>query len=159
MIAAVREWLISVVCAAMLVSVAENAAPPGNLRKIVSLIGGLILLVVLVRPLTALDLRDWIPEYSGYVREVEQRQDELEKDQTRQLQILIEQRTAAYISDKAEALGLTCRVEVECRTDGDSLPRPFGVTVFGTASQELRNWIRQELDIPEERQVYHETEP
>jgi len=158
MIAAVREWLFSIVCASMLVSVAENAAPPGNLRKIVSLIGGLILLVVLVRPLMELDLCDWIPEYGGYVKEVEQRQEELEKDRARQLQILIEQRTAAYISDKAESMGLACRVEVECRAGGDGLPRPVGVTVFGTASQELKNWIRKELDIPEERQVYHGTE-
>ena len=99
MIGAAREWLVSVVCAAMLVSVAENAVPPGEFRKTVSLIGGLILLVVLVRPLNASVTGGILPDCENYVREVERRQEELEAEQRDALQTLIEQRTAAYISD------------------------------------------------------------
>ena len=158
MIEAVKEWLVSVICAAMLVSVAENTAPPGELKKTVSLLGGLILLAVLVRPLNALDPGRILPETGSYSRSVEQLKEELETQRRDTLQTLIEQRTAAYISDKAAELGLECRVEVECRTGEDGIPRPFGVTVFGVTSRELQSWIHRELDIPEERQVYHGTE-
>lgn len=158
MIETIKEWLVSVICAAMLVSVAENTAPPGELKKTVSLLGGLILLAVLVRPLNALDPGRILPETGAYSRSVEQLKEELETDRGDTLQTLIEQRTAAYISDKAAELGLECRVEVECRTGEDGIPWPFGVTVFGVTSRELQSWIHRELDIPEERQVYHGTE-
>ena len=158
MIEAVREWLISVVCTAMLVSAAENAAPSGEMRKTVSLIGGLILLIMLVRPLN--ELRPgWILSESGsYTRTVEQVKKELQTEQQESLRSLIEQRVEAYISDKAAELGLECRVEVESSVGEDGLPRPFSVTVYGEPDRELQNWIHTELDIPKERQVYHGTE-
>lgn len=158
MIAAVREWLVSVVCAAMLIAVAENTAPAGNLRKITSVTGGLILLIVLVRPLIGVDFESLFADYDICAREVELRQEELEEDYIRQVRLLIEQRIAAYISDKAEVMGAACCAKVECRISENGLPVPYRVIVHGTAPQELKNWIRQELDIPEERQVYRGTE-
>ena len=48
---ALREWLTSLVAVSMLLSVAQTLVPEGSIRKIASFTGGLILLVVLLRPL------------------------------------------------------------------------------------------------------------
>ena len=50
MMAALRSWLTAVLAAAVLLSLAERLAPEGSLRKITSLVGGLILLLVCFMP-------------------------------------------------------------------------------------------------------------
>lgn len=155
MIAALRGWLTSVIYAAMMVAVAEHIAPPGGLKKIVSLTGGLILLVILVRPVEDMRLDFLWGRYDDYARSVERCREELEKDRLSETRKLIEQRTAAYISDKAKRLGLDCQVTVRCKTGEEGVPYPDSVTIKGTVSEELRKWIEEELDIPTERQVFH----
>lgn len=157
MMAAVREWLVSLIYAAMVIAVAENMAPAGGLKKIVSMTGGLVLLVMLLRPLGDLELGGWNTGYDDYACQVEQRRLELEEENFHELQRLIEQQTAAYISDKAKQLGLDCRVEVRCKRE-DGMPYPHSVTVHGPFSEALGAWMEQELDIPAERQVFHGTE-
>lgn len=158
MIAALREWLVSVICAAVAVAVAESMALEGSMKKIVSMTGGLILLVLLLRPLGGMEPDLFLPEYGTYNREIQQRQEELEAENIRQLQTIIERETAAYILDKAAELGVDCRVTVHCRADEAGVPRPYSVTVNGPVSEELENWIEGVLNIPKERQVFHGTE-
>ena len=105
MIAALRGWLTSVIYTAMVIAVAENMAPPGGMKKIVSMTGGLILLVMLVKPIGTIELEFLQLPYNSYVYSVEKRQDELEKDYLKELKGLIEQRTAAYISDSRIYIG------------------------------------------------------
>ena len=158
MMDAVRSWLVSVICTAMAVAVAESIAPSGGMKKIVSLAGGFLLLLVLVQPLEDLRPDAFHLEYAAYQQSVERRQKELEKEQQKELQALIEQQTAAYISDKAKGLGLDCRVTVCCKVGEEGVPYPDSVTMEGAASEELGAWIAQELNIPTERQVFHEVE-
>ncbi len=155
MIAALRGWLTSVIYTAMVIAVAENMAPPGGMKKIVSMTGGLILLVMLVKPIGTIELEFLQLPYNSYVYSVEKRQDELEKDYLKELKGLIEQRTAAYISDKAKRLGLECRATVLCEVGEEGVPYPHRVTIQGTVSEELKQWIEEELGIPTERQVFH----
>ena len=158
MMEALRSWLVSVVCTAMTVSVAESIAPPGGLKKIVSLMGGFLILLVLVKPLEDLKTDFLHMEYEEYQQSVEQRRLELEMEQQKEMRALIEQETAAYISDKAKDMGLECRVTVRCKVGEEGVPYPDSVTVEGAASEELGRWIAQELNIPTERQVFHGVE-
>ena len=158
MMDAVRSWLVSVICTAMAVAVAESIAPPGGMKKIVSLTGEFLLLLVLVQPLEDLRPDAFHLEYDVYRQSVERQRQELEKEQKKELQTLIEQQTAAYISDKARNLGLDCRVTVCCKVGEEGVPYPDSVTVEGAASEELGAWITQELNIPTERQVFHGVE-
>ena len=82
----------------------------------------------------------------------------MEIEQQKEMQALIEQETAAYISDKAQDMGLECRVTVRCKVGEEGVPYPDSVTVEGAASEELRRWITRELNIPSERQVFHGVE-
>lgn len=155
MMTAVREWLLSLVCTAMLISAAERMAPEGGMRKLVSMTGGLILLVMLMRPVVRMDTDVLKADYGGYLLAVERRQEELAKEQDAQLRQLIEHKTAAYISDKAGQLGLDCSVEVRCAAEEDGIPYPWSAEIFGETSKELESWMERELDIPAERQVVH----
>ena len=155
MMAAVRGWLSSVIYTALVIAVAEAMAPEGGMKKIVSMTGGLVLLLMLIQPLSELRPELWQPVFGEYTRAVEERREEMEKENAAELRRLIEQRLAAYISDKAKGMGLDCRVEVFCRAGEDGVPYPYRVGIGGTASEELRKWIKEELKIPEERQVVH----
>ena len=155
---ALREWLTSLVAVSMLLSVAQTLVPEGNIRKIASFTGGLILLVVLLRPLLGADLSRLDLHLEDYERAIGQRQEELASAGEAELAGIIEERTAAYISDKADTLGLAVKVQVETKPAGDGVPVPWRAELWGPRSPALATYMEEELGIPGERQVWHEGE-
>ena len=158
MMAALREWLTSVVVVAMLLAVAQTLLPEGSLRKIGSFTGGLILLVALTRPLLGTDLERLGVDMESCRREIAARQAELSEENRDALAAGIAKRTEAYISTQAEKQGAAVTARVETRTGEEGIPLPWSTELTGEPSPELAAWIAQELDIPEERQVWHERE-
>ena len=155
---ALREWLTSLVAVSMLLSVARTLVPEGSIRKISSFTGGLILLVVLLRPLLGADLSRLDLHLEDYERAIGQRQEELASAGEAELAGTIEERTAAYISDKADTLGLAVKVQVETKPAGDGVPVPWRAELWGPRSPALATYMEEELGIPGERQVWHEGE-
>ena len=155
---ALREWLTSLVAVSMLLSVAQTLVPEGSIRKISSFTGGLILLVVLLRPLLGADLSRLDLHLEDYERAIGQRQEELASAGEAELAGIIEERTAAYISDKADTLGLAVKVQVETKPAGDGVPVPWRAELWGPRSPALATYMEEELGIPGERQVWHEGE-
>lgn len=153
-----REWLTSLVAVSMLLSVAQTLVPEGSIRKIASFTGGLILLVVLLRPLLGADLSRLDLHLEDYERAIGQRQEELASAGEAELAGIIEERTAAYISDKADTLGLAVKVQVETKPAGDGVPVPWRAEIWGPRSPALATYMEEELGIPGERQVWHEGE-
>ena len=158
MIEAVREWLTSLVLAAMLVTVAQSLIQPGTIRQIASFIGGLILLAVLLRPILASDLLGFEVDFTAWQATVEEREAELRREQGEELAAIIEERTEAYISDKAGELGLAVHARVETRAGNDGVPVPWSAELTGERSAELAACLTEDLGIPAERQVWHERE-
>ena len=158
MIGAVRVWLTSIVMVTLLLSVAQTLIPEGTIRKIAGFTGGLILLVALLRPVLGADLERLHLDLGDYERAIEERQEELASAGNAELKALIESQTAAYISDKANALGLEVTVRVETDTGDDGVPVPAAAEVTGPRSEELASYMENELGIPRERQVWHERE-
>lgn len=156
MMEALGRWLLSVSAAALLVSVVQALIPEGGLRRTASFTGGLLLLAVLLRPAVDLDLSSLSLGLEAWTEQVEQRQSELEQQQTNALAEGIAERTAAYISDKAAALGLRVTVRVETETGEDGIPIPAAVEVDGPRSDALSAYIAEELGIPVQRQVWKE---
>ena len=155
---ALRERLPSLVAVSMLLSVARTLVPEGSIRKISSFTGGLILLVVLLRPLLGADLSRLDLHLEDYERAIGQRQEELASAGEAELAGIIEERTAAYISDKADTLGLAVKVQVETKPAGDGVPVPWRAELWGPRSPALATYMEEELGIPGERQVWHEGE-
>ncbi len=158
MMAAVREWLTAVVTVTMLLSVVQVLVPEGHLRRIASFLGGLILLVTLLRPLLGTDLDRLDLRLETYEREIAERQEVLAAAGKEELASIIELRTAAYISDKADALGLAVTVQVQTETGPEGVPVPHRAELTGPRSEELASYMEGELGIPRERQVWHEEE-
>lgn len=153
--AALREWLTAVMAVSLLLSVARMLVPVGPLRDVAALIGGLILLTVLLRPVLDLDMEDIHLNAERFTETVEQRQAELEAVADQALTERIESETAAYISDKAGSLGLTLRVRVTAE-DRDGVPVPVRVELTGPRSEVLSRWMETELGLPAEGQVWNE---
>lgn len=158
MMEAVRAWLTSVVLVSVLLSAAQSLIPPGTVRKAAGFTGGLILLLVLLRPVLGADLEHLELDFDHYQAAVEERQEELADTQTEAMASIIAEQTEAYILDKAGELGLEVTVRVETRTEGNGIPVPWSAELTGSWSQALASARETELGIPAERQVWHERE-
>ena len=156
MIEAVQEWLRAVVVTALLLSVVQTLLPEGNVRRIASFSGGLILMLVLLRPLLGTDLSALELDLAPYREAIEERQAELEAQSDQELEQLIAERTGAYILEEAARLGMQIQVRVETVPGDDGMPVPVRVEITGAYSSQLSEWIAQELGIPGEEQVWHE---
>lgn len=157
MLDVIRQWLLGISCAALVIAMAESLTPSGTIRKIGRLTGGLVLLIAMLGPLLSLDegaLTQALTEYrislDDYSQELEQEDQELMKG-------IIEERSGAYIQDKAESMGIDCQVAVEAGEEGD-WPVPEYVTVFGALTAEEQAKLTREIEtdfaIPSERQYY-----
>lgn len=157
MIGAVRSWLSSIAAVTLLLTVVQTLVPEGTLRKITGFTGGLLLLAALLQPVLKTDLGRLRLDFSDYEEAIEARSAELDAAGKEELAAIIAGRTSAYISDKADALGLAveARVETEPGEDGET-PLPASVVLTGPYSRELADWIAGELGILAERQVWHE---
>ena len=155
MIGALRTWLLSIIAAGLVLSILYALLPKGRLRPIVRTAGGVVLMLVILRPLTELDLEGFAVSYDDYAREIRELTEQYRAADTAELAAIIERETAAYISDKAATLGLTVTARVETETGEDGIPIPSAVEVDGPRSPELETYIAQELGIPPERQVWN----
>lgn len=158
----IRNWLLGVTCAAMLLALAESLAPEGNIKRICRLAGGLVLVFAAISPVVKLDEVDLARLTRSYQLSAEEYSKTLESKNDFLYETIIAENTAAYILDKAKELGMTCRVSVTVGWD-DGTPRPAAVTIQGdwTPQQKetLRQMIEQDLGIPAPMQYFEETQP
>lgn len=157
MIELLKQWLVGITGAAMIVALADSLTPAGTVRKIGRMVGGLVLLIAVVKPVMGLDF-DALA-FSNLHLELENRQEELEKTDTELLKTIIGEKTGAYILDKAKELGIVCqRVEVTCAVGDGNMPFPSEVIIYGDLGEEqhraLSRSIEADLAIPEDRQSY-----
>ena len=158
MIGLIRQWLTAVVLVTMLLSVAQTLVPEGTVRKITSFIGGLLLLVVMLQPLLRTDLGSLRIHAEDYAAAIEERQAELESAENEALAQGIAERTAAYISDKANTLGLVVTAKVRAEPGDGGVPVPWSAELVGPRSEALAAYIEDELGIPRGRQTWNEVE-
>lgn len=133
-------------CAAMIAALANALCPEGFPKKLTRMAGGLLLLLAALGPVRRLDenaLGDALAKYraqqSGYTQAM--------AGQEETIKSIIAQETAAYISDKAAALGIEePQVQVECRMTEDGFAAPERVEVRGRGSQEAWSQLRQALN-------------
>jgi len=151
-----REWLFSVITVSGMLAVAQTLVPEGTVRKIASFTGGLILMVTLLQPLPGMAPERFELRLEHYRQEIESRQRELEGRGAGELTELIKSRTAAYIMDKADALGLRVQVRILMETGADGIPVPVAAELTGEYSEALSAYLERDLGIPAERQVWHE---
>lgn len=156
-----RQWITGVVCAAMIGALAEGLAPPGRVKRAGRLAVGLLLLAAMVKPLVGLDFDALAGALAEYRPDGAACRQALEEKNGAVLKTIIEERTNAYISDKAKTLGMDCAAEVTYYYGTDGEVRPEAVVVRGefTESQRagLSRALEGELGIPTEKQSFERT--
>lgn len=155
----IRIWVLSVTCTAALVALAESLAPKGSVKKLLKLVGGLVLMLCVVRPVLKLDTGDLGEILTRYRVESSTREMDVGEENMRLIKAIIEEETGAYILDKARSLGIRCEVRVTAQArEGEELPVPCQVWILGTLDEKereaLTRLIEAELAIPAEQQTY-----
>ncbi|MCL1806997.1 MAG: hypothetical protein FWG31_04775 [Oscillospiraceae bacterium] len=149
-----RFWFFGVAGAAAVGVFALAVTPQGSTKKVVQIASALVLCIAVLRPFTGFN---GLPEFDtdGFLPAM---QTDFSEASDKMLSSLIADRTAAYIVNKAQALGLAVSVSVTCRTGDHHYPEPWSVTVRHErpehAKSALGKLISQDLDIPPERQSY-----
>lgn len=154
----VRQWIVSITCAAVLLAAVRCLMPPGGARQVGCLAGGLVLLLCVASPLVHLDVEKLALTINEYSFSGQENSDLLNTENERLIKQIIEGETAAYITDKARELGAQCRAEVTFSYSDDGAVDPVAVTVRGTLTQwqqeQLSSFIASELAVPKENQTF-----
>lgn len=154
MMAALREWLTSVVTVTMLISVSRILVPEGTLRKVFSFTAGLILLAALLQPLIHADISKLDVRLQTYRSEIESRQAELKEEQNAMLATEVERVTKVCIEERGIELGLTLTAKVTAVPDQNGTPLPAAAELSCPYDSDLSGWMETELGIPPEKQVW-----
>lgn len=152
-----REWLLGVVAAALAVSLAQALTPEGSVKRVGRLVGGLVLLLAVLRPLTTLLPGEAALPAMAYgpltAEEAAQGGEEVMKT-------LIGEKAGAYIVDKGQALGISCGARVTVALDDSGWPVPWEAEIWGTWTPEekraLSRAVEEDLNIPAQRQSFRE---
>lgn len=153
----IRSWLIAVLTAGILSSVADTLMPEGAVKRVGKLTCGLIMICALLFPLGSRGVWDY-EALGGYWEELLQGKELLKGQVDEQMKEIIERECAAYIVDKAAETGAVCTAEVECTVTEDGIYLPERVRISGQfeAAQRSRlsEQIEQELGVPVQRQHF-----
>lgn len=153
MIELLRTWILGLSAAALCISLLWQLLPRGTARAAAQLTGGLVLLLVVLRPLTQLGIDLPENDYSRCRQQMDRQIEEYRAGYERELTDIIERETAAYISKKAGDMGIACQVRVTARlTDG--VPVPAEVYLDVPFRPELSAWISEEAGIAEAQQTW-----
>lgn len=155
----IRSWVIGITAMSLITSVVMAITPSGKVRKTISLICGMAMIVVLISPVLDFDydsLSQYVKEYDYSTEELE---NNLDKENERLAKAIIEEKSSAYILDKAESVGgQDAHVSVEAKLDNEGSWNPWEVTIGGdyTSEQqsEIKSTIEEDLGIPVERQYW-----
>ncbi len=164
MMGLVRQWLLGVTAAALVLALADALAPEGGAKKVCRLAGGLALLLAAAGPLAGvLDGSALTQAVEGWRNRSQSLEQELEAQNEQFYLAIIEEETAAYVMDKARELGFDCEAEVTYGYDEDGVPCPWEIAARGTWTQEqrarLERLLEEELGVPARRQSYEEIRP
>lgn len=151
-----RTYALSVISAALLVSILMDLWEKSAFRKQLRLVAGVFFATILFRPLLRLTVPDFSLSRSFFSEAGELAAQDGEKRYIQSLSQLIQQEAQAYILKEAAAIGAEVQVELELDT-GDP-PAPCSVTLRGSfdGSQEeaLSKLLSEEFGIPKERQTW-----
>jgi len=154
---AVKSYLLGIVAVSLAVSMAAALLRDGVIRKSVLITGGLVIVLAVIGPVLKLDYGSFGQfltkieiARSNYATGIEVQDKEL-------IARIIQDKTEAYILDKAAELGAEVTAEVTA-VQGEFYPYPYSVEITGVLSPKqlemLKQIIAQTLGIPAERQEY-----
>lgn len=158
MIDSFRVWLIGLLSVSLILTVLSTLLPEGSVKKIAGVTGGLVLLLVVLRGVVRLDLTNIQLSYDSCAQEITRQMERYQEKSKTELEELIARRTAAYISEQAQSLGVSCTSQVSLHWTEDNIPVPAGVTLDIPYHAKLEEIMESNLGIKAENQVWSTSE-
>ena len=155
MISILRRWLTGILAAALGLSLLEAITPRGASKGIMKVTGGMVIFLVLLQPLSTVKLDDLEWKYRLQEETLDRQIEQYRVGYINEMEIIIAEKTAAYISDKAAQMGISCRAEVRTETH-DAIPVPVLVRINTPKEDTLSAWMEDELGISADQQYWEE---
>lgn len=147
-----RQYVLTVICAALLSGVALSLVQSSGAKGVVKLICGGILAVTVLSPLAKFDIEQELRRVLPNKMEAEAFAAQGEQMSRASMAALIKSRTESYILNKAAALG--GEITAEVRLSDDVPPVPEAAVLTGRVSpllrQQLERMMEEKLGIPKE---------
>ena len=155
----IRNWVFALTAAALLSSICRSVTPSGSVKRVVTLVCGLVTVLALVSPVLELDYGGLAGDLYSLRQYAARSSQELEKTNDNLRRSIIEQECAAYILDKAKALGIeNISASVKAKWSEDGYWYPVSAEIQADAPEQLRRRlgvsIEAELGIAEDDQIW-----
>ncbi len=153
----IGQYIFSVTAAALVCSIARKLiGKNGTAAQVGKMMTGVFMALAILGPMVKLEwgnLTDWTEDHT---REASKAVAAGQEQSNTALSEIIKERTAAYILEKAESLGL--EIEVFVTVSKDEIPLPSAVRIRGKTSPyaktRLQDILETDLGIPKEKQTW-----
>jgi hypothetical protein len=145
--------------AAMVTAVAMTVTPEGRVKKIVSLICGLVTIVALVKPVAGFDYTGFAKNIASYQKNAQGFSSQVQSSDEKLTRLIIEDKCETYILDKGKSLGISdLEATVTASWSKDGYWYPSGARLTTNTDKEKRDKLSQsiaaELGIPPEELIW-----
>ncbi|SHI08267.1 Stage III sporulation protein AF (Spore_III_AF) [Sporobacter termitidis DSM 10068] len=156
---ALRSWIIGLAGAAMVTAVAMTVTPEGRVKKVVSLICGLVTIIALIKPIVGFNYADFAKSLASYQKDAEGFSGQMDSSNEKLTRLIIEDKCATYILDKGKSLDMDdLEVTVTASWSEDGYWYPSGARLTTNADKAKRDKLGQsitsELGIPPEELIW-----
>lgn len=148
-------WIKAVCGAAVVCAAAMALCPEGKVRRVLKLVCGAVMAAALLSPVVELDFDAYSEALARYGEEARRTAEGAQEEARELSRAVIETECAAYILDKAEALGLgqcEASVRAEWSAEGFWVPQECTISRAGGFDRALSAAVEADLGIPAERQ-------
>jgi hypothetical protein len=144
---ALRGWIIGIAGAAMVTAAALTVTPEGRVKKIISLICGLMMILALIKPLKGFDYTSFSKYLTQYKEDAEAFSGAIESENENLTRRIIEDKCQAYILDKGKSIGITdLDVAVTAELSDDGCWYPSGASLMTDAETAARDKLSQSIE-------------
>ena len=154
MMDAFRVWLVGLMAVALILTVLSAILPEGSVKKIAGVTGGLVLLLTILRGIGRLDPGQLQLSYDDCSRQINERIEAYREKGARDMNLLIQDRCCAYISEQAQTFGLECSPQVETEQWEDAVFVPVSVTMDIPYHAGLSQIVAENLGIDAQHQKW-----
>ncbi len=154
MMDAFRVWLMGLMAVALILTVLSSVLPEGSVKKVAGVTGGLVLLLVIFRGIGRLDPGRLQLSYDDCSRQINERIEAYREKGRRDMDLLIQERCSAYISEQAQTFGLVCSPRVETEQTEENVFIPVSVTMDISYHAGLSQIMAENLGIDAQHQKW-----
>ena len=159
MVSVLKNWLLGLIGAALFCTIAAELTPKGAVKRVQSVLSGVVLASALLLPLLRMDASDYalhLAESRAEAAAVTQEAEEISERLNRRS---IEAQLEAYILDKAQTLGAQVQsISVSVRWSTEGVWYPVSADIDGAYHAGLADLIEGELGISKADQSWRNDE-